>query len=121
MRSNEERFRAVKNRAAQIEQKKRWRQAQALSVLSVVSCLAMIVVISHVLPSAVTGFVPTDDVGLEAAGSIFSGVATGYVIVGLLSFVLGTCTTLLCIHLRRWSQTAKEENRGENHDSGAHR
>ena len=46
-----------------------------------------------------------DYVGFETAASIFhGGAALGYIVIGLLAFLLGVCVSVLCFRLRQMSR-----------------
>ena len=54
----------------------------------------------------------------ETAASIFGGSAVaGYIIIGLLAFVLGVCVTVLCFKLKafRKKDEEKEDSDGRVH------
>ena len=113
MRSNEERVAAVKRRVAQIErQKRQWRNRIA-ALASVAACLAVIVGISFAMPGIVERRIVGDYAGYETAASIFSdSAAVGYIIIGLLAFVLGVCVTVLCFKLRKFRKKDEETEDG---------
>ena len=49
--------------------------------------------------------------GFETAASIFhGGAALGYIVIGLLAFLLGVCVTVLCFRLR---QMSREDDRNK--------
>ena len=118
MRSNEERVAAVKRRVAQIErQKRQWRNRIA-ALASVAACLAVIVGISFAMPGIVERRIVGDYAGYETAASIFSGsAAAGYIIIGLLAFVLGVCVTVLCFKLKTFQ---KKNEESEDSDGRVH-
>ena len=48
--------------------------------------------------------------GFETAASMYGGRdALGYIIVGLLAFLLGVCMTILCFRLRQMERDEKDE------------
>ena len=50
----------------------------------------------------------------ETAASIFGGSAVaGYIIIGLLAFVLGVCVTILCFKLKAFQKKDKETGDGD--------
>lgn len=115
MRSNEERAAAVKRRVAQIERQKRRRKNRIVALSSVAVCLAVIVGASFVMSGISEKRIALDYAGYETAASIFSGGgATGYIIIGLLAFVLGVCVTILCFKLKVFRE--KDEETEEDDD-----
>ena len=113
MRSTEERVAAVKRRVAQIERQKRQRKNRIVALSSVAACLAVIVGAAFAMPGISEKLLVGDYAGYEAAASIFSSsAAAGYIIIGLLAFVLGVCVTVLCFGLK-----AFRKKEGERSDS----
>ena len=62
------------------------------------ACLVLIVGVSFAMPGVVAGIRPGDYAGYETAASMYGGgAALGYIVIGLLSFLLGVCVTVLCL------------------------
>ena len=53
----------------------------------------------------------------ETAGSVFhSSAALGYIVIGLLAFLLGVCVTILCFRLRQLErEDERDAESGERH------
>ena len=101
MRSNEERIAEVKRRIAEKEYKKRLRREWSAAVCCVAACLAVIAGVSLSMPDTVSRI----------------EMGTGYIVVGLLAFVLGVCVTVLCFRIRRLNEEEQTgEQKGENAD-----
>lgn len=114
MRSNEERVTAVKRRVAQIERQKRRRRNRIVALASVAACLAIIVGASFAMSGISGKLVAGDYTGYETTASIFSSsAATGYIVIGLLAFVLGVCVTLLCFKLKVFRKEDEETGDGD--------
>lgn len=116
MRSNEERVAAVKRRAAQIERQKRQRRNRIAALSSVAACLAVIVGLSFAMPGISEKLIAGDYNEYETTASIFSGSIAGYIIIGLLGFVLGVCVTVLCVHLKAFRKQDGETGDGDARD-----
>lgn len=113
MRSHEERVAAVKQRVAQIERQKRQRRNRLLA-LSSAACLAVIVGVSFAMPGISEKLVAGNYTEYETTASIFGGSAVaGYIIIGLLAFVLGVCVTILCFKLKAFQKKDKETGDGD--------
>ena len=56
--------------------------------------------------------------GFETAATMFGGsAALGYIVIGLLAFVLGVCVTILCFRIRLLNKEEQtEEQKGDNGD-----
>ena len=116
MRSKEERVAAVKQRVIQLEVRRQQRRNRTTVLASVTVCLTIIVAAAFVMPNITARLAAGDYAGYETAASIFGGsVAIGYVVIGLLAFVLGVLTTVLCFKLRD-SQKKDSKTEGERDD-----
>ena len=111
MRSHEERVAETKRRIAKIERAKRRRRNTITIASSVAACLALLVGASLAMPGIAAKIQTGDYYGFETAASIFhGGAALGYIVIGLLAFLLGVCVTVLCFRLR---QMSREDGRNE--------
>ena len=114
MLSHEERIAEVKRRTAEKERQKRLRRRWIAAVSGVAACLAVIVGISLSMPGIVEQIEPGTFSGFETAASIFhGGAALGYIVIGLLAFLLGVCVTVLCFRLRQMSREDGQDKESE--------
>ena len=109
MRTNEERIAAMHRRAAELEKNRRERVAKVLSFSSVAACLVMIIGLSFSIPRVmdtmdISGMARVME-GMNASLFATAGVL-GYVVTGILAFLLGIAVTVLCFRLKMW----KDEN-----------
>ena len=109
MRTNEERVAAMHRRAAELERKKRERVAKVMSFSAVAACLVMITALSFYIPRVmdtvdISGMARVAE-GMNASIFATAGVL-GYVVTGILAFLLGIAVTVLCFRLKMW----KDEN-----------
>ncbi len=118
MRSHEERIAEVKRRIAENERQKRLRRDRAAAFFCVAACLAVIVGVSLSMPGIVSRIEPGTFSGFETAATMLGGsAALGYIVVGLLAFVLGVCVTVLCFRIRLMNEEERaEEQKGDNAD-----
>ena len=113
MRSHEERVAEAKRRIANIEREKRLRRNAITMASAVAACLALLIGASLAMPGIAASIRTGNYSGFETAASIFhSGAALGYIVIGLLAFLLGVCVTVLCFRLRQMNR----EN-GQNRES----
>ena len=113
MRSHEERFAETKRRIAARQRKEQRRRSTIATVSAAAMCFVLIVGVSFAMPGMVTGIRPGDFAGFETAASMYGGgAALGY-IVGLLSFLLGVCVTVLCFRLRQINREDSQDREGE--------
>ena len=111
MRSYEERVAETKRRIAQIEREKRLRRNTVTMASAVAACLALLIGASLAMPGIAVRLQSGNHSGLETAASMYGGSAVlGYIMIGLLAFLLGVCVTVLCFRIRRME---REEPQGE--------
>ena len=100
MRNTEERVCAVKRQVKKFEQQKHIRRRRIAGITSIAASLLLIIVFSFALPSIMADF-SDGEYALGTTSSIFGGsVSFGYIIMGLLAFVLGVSVTILCYRFR---------------------
>ena len=113
MRSHEERVTETKRRIAKIEQEKRLRRNTITMVSAVAACLVLLVGVCLAMPGIAASIRTGNYSGFETTASIYGGgAALGYIVIGLLAFLLGVCVTVLCFRLRQMNR----EN-GQNRES----
>ena len=114
MRSHEERVAEAKRRIAKIEREKRLRRNTITMASAVAACLALLIGASLAMPGIAARIQPGDYSGFETAASIFhGGAALGYIVIGLLAFLLGVCVTVLCFRLRQMNREDDQNNESE--------
>ena len=114
MRSHEERVAETKRRIAKIERAKRRRRNTITIASSVAACLALLTGASLAMPGIAASIQTGDYSGFETAASIFhGGAALGYIVIGLLAFLLGVCVTVLCFRLRQMSREDDQNKESE--------
>ena len=114
MRSHEERVAETKRRIAKIEQEKRWRRNTVTMASAVAACLALLIGASLAMPGIATRIQTGDYSGFETAASMYGGgAALGYIVIGLLAFLLGVCVTVLCFRLRQMSREDGQDKESE--------
>ena len=118
MQSHEERVNAVKRRIAAENRK---RSNRRIAMACVTASLLLVVGLSVAMPGIVER-ISLDISGFEMAASIFgNGTAVGYVVIGLISFILGVCVTILCLRIRSLkSENPMEDNQGGKENDRIH-
>ena len=105
MRSHEERVVETKRRIAKIERAKRLRRNTITMASAVAACLALLIGASLAMPGIAARIQINDYAGFETSASMYGGgAALGYIVIGLLAFLLGVCVTVLCFRLRQMSR-----------------
>ena len=114
MRSHEERVAETKRRIAKIELEKRRRRNTITMVSAVAACFALLVGASLAMPGIAASIQTGDYSGFETAASMYGGgAALGYIVIGLLAFLLGVCVTVLCFRLRQMSREDGQDRKSE--------
>ena len=117
MRSHEERVVETKRRIAAMERKKRRRRNTVTMASAVAACLALLIGASLAMPGIAANIQTGNYSGFETAASIFhGGAALGYIVIGLLAFLLGVCVTVLCFRLRQMNREDEQDRESEGID-----
>ena len=114
MRNHEERVVETKRRIAAMERKKRLRRNTVTMASAVAACLVLLIGASLAMPGIAESIQTGDYSGFETAASIFhGGAALGYIVIGLLAFLLGVCVTVLCFRLRQMNREDGQNEESE--------
>ena len=114
MRSHEERVAETKRRIAKIEREKRLRRNTVTMASAVAACLTLLIGASLAMPGIAANIQTGNYSGFETAASIFhGGAALGYIVIGLLAFLLGVCVTVLCFRLRQMNRDDTQDKESE--------
>ena len=114
MRSHEERVAETKRRIAKIEREKRLRRDKITMVSAAAACLVLLIGASLAMPGSAARAQAGDYAGFETAASMYGGgAALGYIVIGLLAFLLGVCVTILCFRLRQISREDGQDEESE--------
>ena len=114
MRSHEERVAEAKRRIAARQREKRLRRNTITMASAVAACLALLIGASLAMPGIAASIQTGDYSGFERAAGIFrGGAALGYIIIGLLAFLLGVCVTVLCFRIRQFSREDAQDKESE--------
>ena len=114
MRSHEERITEAKRRIAKTEREKRLRRNTITIASAVAACLALLIGASLAMPGIAASIQTGNYSGFETAASIFhGGAALGYIVIGLLAFLLGVCVTVLCFRIRQLNRENAQDKESE--------
>ena len=114
MRSHEDRVAETKRRIAKIERENRLRRNTLTMASAVAACLVLLIGASLTMPGIASRIQTGDYSGFETAASIFhGGAALGYIVIGLLSFLLCVCVTVLCFRIRQLSRENAQDKESE--------
>ena len=113
MRSHEERVAETKRRIAKIERGKRLRRNKITMASAVAACLVLLIGASLAMPGIAASIRTGDYSGFETAASMYGGGTLGYIVIGLLAFLLGVCVTVLCFRLRQMNREDGQDEESE--------
>ena len=114
MRSHEERVAETKRRIAKMEREKRRRRNTVTMASAVAACLALLIGASLAMPGIAASIRTGDYSGFETAASMYDGsAALGYIVIGLLAFLLGVCVTVLCFRLHQMNREDDQNKESE--------
>ena len=114
MRSHEERVAETKRRIAKMEREKQLRRNTITMASAVAACLALLIGAALAMPGIAASIQTGDYSGLETAASMYGGgAALGYIVIGLLAFLLGVCVTVLCFRLQQMSREDGQDKESE--------
>ena len=114
MRSLEERVVETKRRIAARQREKRLRRNTITMASAVAACLALLIGASLAMPGIAANIQTGNYSGFETAASMYGGgAALGYIVIGLLAFLLGVCVTVLCFQLRQMNREDDQNKESE--------
>ena len=114
MRSHEERVAETKRRIAKIEREKRLRRDKFTMISAAAACLALLIGASLAMPGIAANIQTGNYSGFETSASMYGGgAALGYIVIGLLAFLLGVCVTVLCFRIRQLSRENAQDKESE--------
>ena len=111
MRTNEERAGLIHKRTAEIKRERQKEKQRALDMICIAACLILIVGIGSSMPGLAAG-IPGVEVhhASGAASLVGSHAALGYILMGIMSFLLGVFVTVLLYRLHRRNERKQREN-----------
>ncbi|MDD6023738.1 MAG: MgtC/SapB family protein [Oscillospiraceae bacterium] len=111
MRTNEERAGLIHKRTAEIKRERQKRKQRTLDMICIAACLLLIIGIGSFMPGLAAG-IPVGEVhhASGAASLVGSHAALGYILMGIMAFLLGVCVTVLLYRLHRRNERKHREN-----------
>jgi len=111
MRTNEERAGLIHKRTSEIKRERQKRKQRVLDAICMAVCLSLVVGIGSFMPGLTAG-VPGGEVhhASGAASLVGSHAALGYILMGIMAFLLGVCVTVLLYRLHRRHERKQREN-----------
>lgn len=110
MRTNEERIAAMHRRAAELEKEKGQRRGRILQAVSVAACFATVIVLAAFMPGFSQALVSGESQGSMSASIFSESSVLGFIVIGILAFLLGAAVTIFCFRLKKWQDGKEQEN-----------
>lgn len=101
MKTDAERMALIRQRTAQLQRQARARQMLLIDAGCMAACLVLVVCLGLAMPGWAGTSVALHVSPTGTAGMLSERGADGYILVGVLSFLLGSCVTILLYRLRR--------------------
>lgn len=99
MRSTDEQIREIMKRAEHKHEKRSSQRVVASLTVACCACIAFLVLTALYLPGMSTA--GTSQANGHYGSLLLNTSYMGYVVIGVIAFVLGICVTMLCLYLRR--------------------
>ena len=113
MRTNEERIRLIRKRTAELKQKQKRRKQRMWDGACVAACLLLVVGLGIWMPKQLASGGRQTQSSVGVASLVSGHGALGYILMGLLSFLLGVCVTVLLYRMRNRTKSQDEERDDE--------
>jgi len=98
--TSEERIKAMHARASEIRYETERRRSRAVVISAAFISIAVILNLAFMMPATMENLMSPSGTD-ELKGSILSGSPViGYVVIGIIAFLLGAAVTLLCVKTR---------------------
>ena len=111
MRTNEERAGLVQKRTAKIKRKRHKIKQRALDMICIAVCMILVVGIGSFMPGFAIGITAGEVHHASGTASLVgSHSALGYILMGLMAFLLGVCVTVLLYRMHRRNERNQREN-----------
>ena len=109
MRSTDEHLQEIMKRSQSIKEKKSLKKMMIVEGISACACLILIIVSVSCLPHITNGDNKASQV--HYGSLILQTSYMGYVVVGVLAFILGVVVTLLSMHWKKMKQKELDKER----------
>ena len=115
MRTNEERTGLIHKRTAEIKRQRQRKKRYTLDMICMAVCLLLIVGIGSMMPGLSVG-IPGGEIhhASGTASLVGSHAALGYILMGLMAFLLGIFVTLILYRLHR--RNVRKQQESSNHE-----
>ena len=117
MRTTEERIWQIQRRTVILQEKQRRRKQRILDFACMAACILLVTGLGVWMPGLVGNLSDGHAVHASGVASLIGNTpAAGYILMGILAFLLGVCSTVLLYRLRHRSEDRREKKKQENDD-----
>ena len=110
MRTSEERMDLIFQRTEEIQKEQRRRKQRWIEVAGIAACLVLVTVLCISMPGLMTHTAPGAVAHNSSAASLIASQSQlGYIVVGILSFALGSITTIILYRIRERGKEHQEK------------
>lgn len=114
MQTTEERMQRISERTAQIKRENKKRKMQITCSVLLAASILIVVVMGNAMSGLVNNFSNTDiNYASVTASIIGDGTAQGYILMGILCFLLGSIMTILLYRISDRTKQTNKENKDE--------
>lgn len=115
MRTSDERLAALHARAGEMRRDDRACKANIARISASAACVCFVIALALAMPGVskgpIAGAHPADEAAGGLYGSIFTDTAfLGYIVIGIVAFLLGTALTMFLFRLKRWQMERDRED-----------
>ena len=111
MRTNKERVGSILRRTAEIKREGQKKKQRLWDMIVMAACLFLVAGIGLLMPGRMEGITGGEVLHTSGAASLVGNhAAMGFILMGLFSFLLGVCVTVLLYQLHRRNKRKKQEN-----------
>ena len=117
MRPTEERIRQIQKRTVMLQEKQHRKKQRILDFACMAACILLVTGLGVWMPGLVGNLSDGNAVHASGAASLIGSTpAAGYILMGILAFLLGVCSTVLLYRLRRCGEDQRAMKKQENDD-----
>ena len=111
MRTNKERAGSILRRTAEIKREGQKKKQRLWDMIVMAACLFLVAGIGLLMPGRMVGITGGEVLHTSGAASLVGSHASlGFILMGLFSFLLGVCVTMLLYRLYRRNERKQREN-----------
>ena len=115
MRTSEERIAALHRRAGEIKREDRGRRVRLAQIAGTAACFVFVAAMAIVMPQVVPGPMGQTRSADGSGGGLYGSILTdsaylGYIVIGIVAFLLGVALTLFLFRLKKWQEDRDRED-----------